>query len=160
MLSFLDVNIKIGKLYSLRISSSVSNPSMPGIITSSTTSWYSCSLNFCKPSFPVLQKSASMFSACTLRLIRAHSSLSSSIIRILFMMQLLPLFCCSVIEQSLSMNCPKENQNCMADSANSSGFPVFPYLTSSRRSFRIRLPSRSVTIRRPLSPLQTILPSM
>ena len=38
MLSFLDVNIKIGRLFSLRISSSVSKPSIPGIITSSTTS--------------------------------------------------------------------------------------------------------------------------
>ena len=46
---------------------------------------YSCSFNFCKPSFPVLQKSASICSDCTLRLIKAHSSLSSSIIKILFM---------------------------------------------------------------------------
>ena len=38
----------------------------------------------------------SMFSACMLRLIKAHSSLSSSIIRILFMVQPLPLFCPSV----------------------------------------------------------------
>ena len=37
-LSFLDVNIKIGRLFAFRISSSVSKPSIPGIITSSTTS--------------------------------------------------------------------------------------------------------------------------
>lgn len=41
----------------------------------------------------VLQKSASICSDCTLRLIKAHSSLSSSIIKILFMAQFSPLFC-------------------------------------------------------------------
>ena len=54
---------------------------------------YLLRVTVCKPSFPVLQKSASICSDCTLRLIKAHSSLSSSIIKILFMAQFLSLFC-------------------------------------------------------------------